>query len=546
MRSPRNIHTFYNPQTKTWSGSKTPPLYNPHQSLGELILAILKKNPTKVTQISADCGTEVTCLEMRLRTIRVAQHLTAMGYAQQDVFAMAVRNGNLVAPTIFACFALGIPVNTLDGTFKRDEFSFMLETVKPKLVFCDRETLDEMLGAIKMAAIDAVVIIFGEKVDGFLHIEELIKPTGKEHEFVPVHFEDASSKLAIIVCSSGTTGRSKGVCFSHSMCIASIVGMLDCNSTDILLGFSSLYWLSGLAFLLLGTVSGATRIITRHPFEPTLALDIIERFRVTLAFFPPANATALIKHPRTAGTDFSSMRLWFSGGGMVSGSLKNSFEKLTPAATFHVGYGLSEAGGIVSLSDYDSYKEGCTGYLKGTCQARVIDDAGNTLDIGQEGEILVKLDYMFLGYYGNSEATSEMLDGDGWLHTGDIGRFDEDGLLFIVDRKKDIIKYNNYQISPSEIERVILQVPGVANVCVVGIPVPGNDLPAALVTSTVGVKITKDDIMKIVESDLSNYKHLRGGVYIVDTLPMTPSGKVVRRKCRDIAVELYNNCSKVK
>ncbi|XP_058443380.1 uncharacterized protein LOC131425454 [Malaya genurostris] len=546
MRSPRNTNTFYKADTKTWIGSRTPPLYNPNQSLGELILAILKKTPTKITQISADSGAKVTCSEMRLRSIRIAQNLTAMGYTQQDVFAMAVRNGELVAPTIFACFALGIPVNTLDGTFKHDEFSPMLENIKPKLIFCDQESLAEMQLAIKLAAIDPVVIVFGEKVDGYLHIEQLIKPTGREHEFIPVHLDDASSKLAIIICSSGTTGRSKGVCLSHSICIASMASMLDYEPTDITLAFSSLYWLSGLAFLILGTVSGATRIIVRQPFEPALALSIIERYRVSAAFFPPANAVALLKHPRMATTDLSSIRLWLSGGAMVSTEMKRSFEALTPTASFIIGYGMSEVGGLVALSDDDSYKDGSTGYLRASCQAKVVDNAGNVLDIGQEGEILVKLDYIFSGYYGNTKATAEMLDDAGWLHTGDIGRFDEDGILFILDRKKDIIKYNNYQISPSEIERFIQQIPGVANVSVAGVPVPGNELPAALVVKTSTARITEDDIHQTVERNLSNYKQLRGGVYFTEALPMTPSGKVVRRKCLDIMVQLYNNVNALK
>ncbi|XP_053699201.1 probable 4-coumarate--CoA ligase 1 [Sabethes cyaneus] len=542
MRSPRDVYTFYDPATKIWSGTKTPPLLNPNQSLGELILAMLAKTPDSITQISADTGARVTCEEMRLRTVRVAQNLTALGYGQQDIFTMAVRNGELVAPVVFACFALGIPLNTLDATFKRDDFSYMLETVKPKVVFCDQETLDEMQASIKMAGIDPVVYVFGETVSGFRHVEELLKPTGNEEYFVPAHFENVSSKLAIVVCSSGTTGRSKGVCLSHSLCIANIAGMLDCRPTDVLMGFSSLYWLSGLAFLLLGTVSGATRIITRESFRPSLALDIIERFRITLVFFPPSSLVAIVKHPGVVQTDFSSIRVLFSGGSMVSSDLKHSFEKLLPNANFHVGYGLSEAGGVVTLSDSDTYKDGCTGYIRATCQAKVVDDDGNALEIGEKGEILVKMEYNFLGYYKNQEATEEMLDNAGWLHTGDIGKFDRDGLLFVVDRKKDIIKYDNFQISPSEIEAVILELPGVANVCVVGIPVPGNDLATALVIKSGKVDTNEAEIHQVVERQLANFKQLRGGVYFVKHLPFTPSGKVLRRQCRDTAIALFNNC----
>ncbi|XP_055523863.1 probable 4-coumarate--CoA ligase 1 [Wyeomyia smithii] len=543
MPPPRDVYTFYDPATKVWSGTKTPPLLNPNQSLGELILAVLAKTPDSVTQISADSGARVTCAETRLRTVRVAQNLIALGYGQQDVFTMAVRNGELVAPVVFACFALGIPLNTLDATFKRDDLSFMLEKVKPSVVFCDQETLDEMQESIKMANINPVVFVFGEKVDEFRHVEELMIPTNIEEKFVPIHFEDPSTKLAIIVCSSGTTGRSKGVCLSHALCIANIACMLDCRPTDVLLGFSSLYWLSGVAFLLLGTVSGATRIITRKSFKPSLALDLLERFRVSLAFFPPSAAIAMLKHPRVLKTDFSNLRVLFSGGSMVSADLKQSFEKLVPKANFHVGYGLSEAGGVVTLSDNNIYKNGCTGYLRPTCRAKIVDDLGHALDIGKEGEILVKMEYCFLGYYGNQKATDEMLDKEGWLHTGDIGRFDEDGILFVVDRKKDIIKYNNFQISPSEIETVISTLPGVANVCVVGIPITGNDLVTALVTRSGNGDVSETDVHQVVERELADFKRLRGGVHFIEKIPLTPSGKVLRKVCRDTAIEFFNNCS---
>lgn len=143
-------------------------------------------------------------------------------------------------------------------------------------------------------------------------------------------------------------------------------------------------------------------------------------------------------------------------------------------------------------------------------------------------------------YYGNPEATEEMKSEDGWLQTGDIARVDEDGLFYIVDRKKDIIKYAGYQISPTEIEMVIMKIPGVVAVCVTGIPVPGNDLPVALVVKALDSEVTEEKIIETVAENMVDFKHLRGGVYFVNAFPMTPSGKILRRTCRDIAVELYN------
>lgn len=184
MRSPRNIFTFYDPSTKTWSGTQSPPLYNPNQSLGALVLSVLNRNPQQIAQISADTGARMTCGEMRLRTIRVAQNLARMGYNRDNTFTMAARNGESVAPVLFACFALGIPVNTLDASFQRDDLSHMLQTVRSQVLFCDQETWPEMKVALEMVKLDPVVFIFGEKVEGCKHVDELLKETGTEDEFV--------------------------------------------------------------------------------------------------------------------------------------------------------------------------------------------------------------------------------------------------------------------------------------------------------------------------------------------------------------------------
>ncbi|XP_058811462.1 uncharacterized protein LOC131676411 [Topomyia yanbarensis] len=543
MRLLREVSTSYDPRSRTWSGPRTPPVFNPVQSLGELILRVLNLNSEKVVQIGADSGTQVTGAELCLRTIRIAQNLLRAGFVggvdKDVIFSMAVRNGEHTAPVLFACFALGIPVNTLDPTFQKDDFAHMLGAVRPKLVFCDGETLEEMVAACKMSNISPRIIVMGNKVEGFDHVEDLLVATGDENSFFPAHFENPSNQIAVLVCSSGTTGRSKAVSLSHSICIAHVVNFFDCKPDDRVFAFSSLYWLSGLVMLLAGTVRGATRIITRRPFSATLAMEIVERFHVTAAFFPPSQVSAIVTDSTSNEKKFRVVRLAFSGGGPVSGLLKRRFDQLIPGRSLEVAYGLSEIAYAVTFTAGDSYRDGTVGFLKPGVEIKIIDDNGEPLEIDQEGEIVVRAKNVFLGYYGNEEATAEMLDHEGWLHTGDLGRFDQDGLLYVVDRKKDIIKFGNYQISPSEIESVVQSVTGVTAVCVVGIPAEGNDLPAALIVRA-DSKCTSDVVLREVEEKLPNYKHLRGGVYFTKELPMTPSGKVLRREAKAVVLRLRN------
>uniref|UniRef100_A0A1Q3FND9 Putative acyl-coa synthetase n=2 Tax=Culex tarsalis TaxID=7177 RepID=A0A1Q3FND9_CULTA len=540
MHKLRNVRTFYDPKTHIWRGLPTPPLWNPDQSLGQAVLGMLNRTRSKVVQISADSGVELTGDELHLRTVFVAQNLIKLGYGTRsptNIFTMAVRNGEHTAPVLFACFALGIPVNTLDPTFQRDDLAHMLGLVKPNLVFCESETLVEMIPACKLAGIDPKVIVLGDKVTGYSYVEDLLVPTGSESDFVPVHLDNPSKELAVLLCSSGTTGRSKAVSLSHSICIANVANFFECHSSEVTFAYSSLYWLSGLLMVLSGTLAGATRIITRDPFSVQRTVDIVLRFRVSALFIPPTQAWAIVNDPTVTASSFASLRLPLCGGSVVSAALKRSFERRFPGKFLEVAYGLSEVGFAVTLTRKEFYRDGSVGFTRSGVEIKIVDEGNCAVGIGREGEILVRTKLVFLGYYGNQEATEEMLDGEGWLHTGDIGRFDEDGLMYVVDRKKDIIKYGNYQISPSDVEAVVQGIAGVAAACIVGIPQEnGNDLVTALVVRS-SESIGSEFIVQEAAKKLPDYKHLRGGVYFVDQLPMTPSGKVVRRLAKNIVLK---------
>lgn len=179
------------------------------------------------------------------------------------------------------------------------------------------------------------------------------------------------------------------------------------------------------------------------------------------------------------------------------------------------------------------------GKLSNDITVKILDDEGNHLAVNEVGELLIQTQFEFLGYYNNPEATLEALDSDNWIHSGDLGKIDEEGYLYIVDRKKDIIKYSNYQINPSEIEEVLERIDGVGTVCVVGIPdLVATDLPAAVIIRKIGSNLTESDVLNEVAKTLPDYKQLRGGVYFVDELPMTPSGKVKKRLVKTMAIEL--------
>lgn len=357
-------------------------------------------------------------------------------------------------------------------------------------------------------------------------------------DFSPVDI-DGENETAIIVCSSGTTGLAKGVCMSHAAILDQMTRGFDVPADSVLLCFSTLYWLSGVVILLLGTMNLATRVITTEAFSPELLLRLIEQYKVTLLLNSSHHLVLAVKSKDLQRTDLSSVKTWFVGGSKVPLDTCIQINKYLSSGAVHVGYGMSELSGVAAVNM--PYRESeAVGVLVSGIQLKIVDENGTRLSIGESGEVCIKTVYKFGGYYGNVESTEALFDAEGFIQTGDIGHVDEEGLLYITDRKKDFLKYCSYMISPTEIENELIACPEIVSVCVVGIPDEvSGDLPAAVIVRNTSSKITEEEVQEMVARKFTDNKRLRGGVYFVDSLPTTPSGKVLRRDLKTLATELY-------
>lgn len=346
-----------------------------------------------------------------------------------------------------------------------------------------------------------------------------------------------------ILCSSGTTGLPKGVCLSHSQVTYQLSNFLPLNAQDFLLSFSSPYWVSGFLSLCLAPLHCATRIVTTEPFSSKLLLTLIEKYRVSLYIGAPNQYQLMLLDPDVHITDLSSVRIFIIGGSLVTNNLKVNVEKVMPDAHVVPFYGMTEFVGLCS-STYKiepSEKDGCVGQLVGNMQGKIISESGEELESNEIGEIFLKNEFPFLGYWDNDEATSSTLSSDGWVATGDHGFFDDTGRLHITGRLKDMLKYMGYQIAPGELEAIIEKLEGVIVVCVVGIsdPVYG-DLAAAAIIKHPDSDLTEEEVVEAVAERVSVYKQLRGGAYFLESLPRTVSGKIRAREVKEILTELYN------
>lgn len=249
----------------------------------------------------------------------------------------------------------------------------------------------------------------------------------------------------------------------------------------------------------------------------------------------------VLKTGMLPNADLTSLRQCAVTGTKLPLNTALTLMKYIPNAHMIARYGLTERG-TISVNDPFSPRE-TVGRLNSGVQVKIIDEMGNRLGIGEEGEICVKTPYKFAGYLSDGQDDQIFYDSEGFLRTADVGRFDADGFLDIFDRKRDLLFYLGCPVSPTEIETFLLKQPEIKMVCVVAVNDTARseiEMPAAVVVRSDGANISEGAICGLVANNFENSKRLRGGVYFVETLPTNTSGKILRRQVKQIATDLYN------
>lgn len=290
-----------------------------------------------------------------------------------------------------------------------------------------------------------------------------------------------------------------GVCVSHSLFLDAVHNFKMGSCDDVMLCFSSLYWISGLTILFRGTLCGATRLITSEVYSPELALRLIEQYKVTIILSSPHQIILMMKNENVNKTDLSSIRSVLIGGTKMPLYAKQEMQRKLPNGNVIVGYGLSESGGAISLDYPPTKHKDNVGRMFDGFIAKIVDDNGNRCGINVDGEIRLKMNFKFLGYYGNEQATREVFDDEDFLKTGDVGHFDEDGDLCITGRIKELIKYCSFQICPSLVEDHLSQFTDIKASCVIGIPdFETAELPAAVIVRNSRSNVTEKHVFNMV------------------------------------------------
>jgi 4-coumarate--CoA ligase len=377
-------------------------------------------------------------------------------------------------------------------------------------------------------------------VPGCVPMSVLMSDDGSAYPKNPPSF-DPRTHVALLPFSSGTTGLPKGVMLSHYNMVAN-TAQTDLNSDPqvyferdrtINLALLPFYHIYAIVISFLGSLScGETSVIIPE-FNPQLFIDMIQKYKVTLTYAVPPIILFLNKHPMATQADLSSLRRIICSAAPLPVEMVNEMHDKRPHCTVGQAYGMTETSPAICTNPISLCytKPASSGIPLPNTLIKIHDsNTGKECASGVTGGVCVKGPQVMLGYLNNKKATDEMIDADGWLHTGDIGYLDDGNSLFVVDRVKELIKYKGLQVPPAELEAILCSHDAVADAAVIGIPDDdAGELPKAFVALKAGSTVTPEELVKYVASRVVSYKRLRGGVSFLQQIPRSPSGKILRK-----------------
>ena len=348
---------------------------------------------------------------------------------------------------------------------------------------------------------------------------------------------DPATDVAMLPYSSGTTGLPKGVRLTHRNLVANVLqseAVLAMRPDDVMLGVLPFFHAAGFCSSICLTLHAGATVVTLPRFDLEAALALVEEHRVTLLPTAPPIVLGLARHPAVDRFDLVARWSWsICGSAPLSAELETECARRLGRPVLQV-YGLTETSPIVSVSrrDGSGHTPGAVGTLVASTEARLVDPAtGADLPPGSTGELWVRGPQVMAGYLGAPDATAATIDDDGWLHTGDLGTVTADGEVFVVDRVKELIKVSGFQVAPAELEALLTTHPAVADAAVVGRPDErSGERPVAFVVLR-GVA-EPDEIVEWAAERSAGYKRL-ADVVVVDSVPRSPAGKILRRVLRD-------------
>ncbi|EOM77229.1 4-coumarate--CoA ligase family protein [Rhodococcus rhodnii] len=492
--------------------------------------------------IDGGSGASVTYGELDAQVLGVAGALAARGLGVGDVVGLHSPNVPAFASVFHGILRSGATATTINALYTAEDIAKQLADSHAKALFTVSPLLPQAKAAAAQAGIPDELVVVLDGAEGHPSLRDLLV----EGNSAPDVSFDPATHVAVLPYSSGTTGRPKGVMLSHRNLVANvcqIVPRMGITADDRLLCVLPFFHIYGMTVLLDAALYQRASLVTMPKFDLPEFLGNVAEKKCTYVFIAPPVAVALAKHPLVDQYDMSSVHTVFSGAAPLDHELGMAVAKRL-GCNVRQGYGMSEMSPVshaIPFDDDETRLDSC-GPTVANMECKLVDPgtgeeveylAEGSTEVSAPGELWCKGPNVMLGYLGNEQATADTLDSDGYLHTGDIATVDGKGVVTIVDRLKELIKYKGYQVPPAELEALLLTHPQIADAAVIGVQdEDGEEVPKAFVVKQAGAEeLTADDVIAFVAERVSPHKKVRR-VEFIDIVPKSAAGKILRKDLR--------------
>lgn len=505
----------------------------------------------------AESGKKYTYLEVQQKANNLCRALKKnWNLGRGDVVAVMLPN----CPDFFivglGILEAGLICTTINPIYNSGEIAKQLSDCPVKLVITHSQCFKEIRKACLQIKKDIPILCIKHKTSenlpsAAINFEAIINTAIDETMNTVVDHND----LAVLLYSSGTTGLPKGVELTHRNFITILsqyqhpdfqcaISATDSHQ-DISVGIIPMFHVFGFTMNYLYALTIGMKVLTFPKFSPSLTISTLKNHKLSVLFAAPPLLLFLTNSLEIKPKYLETLRIVLTGAAPFGELDEYKFlQKLGRPFVLQKGYGLTETAGIVTTTlfkqTFMDICKGSTGTLAPNNYLKIIkvdDPLGCPLGPNENGEILVKSPHIMKGYFNKPVQTKEVFL-DGWFKTGDIGHYNEGGQLMITDRLKELIKVKGFQVAPAELEDIIRDIPGVLDAAVIGVPHPIlGEAPRAYVVMRDNIRIQPEDITKYVASKLAKFKHLEGGVELVDVIPKSLSGKILRKQLKQNYLE---------
>jgi len=496
-------------------------------NIAEILEKRAKENPDKPAYIFKD--QPITFKQLKDSSFRLANNLLKLGIKKQDRVAIYLPNWPEYIYSYLAIWSCGAVAVPLDFMLTEDELVSCIAHSEAKLLIAKSKSTILLPGIKEKCPHLKEIILSHEKQEGYLSLEELLEKGTPKTPGVNIQDKD----YAIIFYTSGTTGKPKGVLVNYRQLGAPPKAMevfVDLSAKDILLCALPLSHVGGLVYLQNNIAYGIT-VVLMERFVPVEFLKNIQNYKITCFWLVPSMYYAILQLKEFETYDLSSLRWIVSFGASSSPDALRRFNQYCPQAHFFNGWGLTETNAPTVVLPMGSKKIESIGRPAPWIEVKLFDDTDKEMPLGQVGEIVVRSWVVTDGYYKDPELTAQAIR-NGWFHTGDLGRFDSEGDLYIVGRKKEMIKVAGEIVFEPEVEAVVHKHPDVSEVAVIGVPDKlRGEVPKAFVVLKEDKEVSEEDLRYFCREHLAHFK-IPHYFEFRQALPKNRVGKIDKERLR--------------